>query len=776
MLSANFGGYRYKFTKSEEAPSFYGGVSLTVVYTATLTVTTAIAILLLLDSNVQGQIVGDNTAKTKVRTDKDISNITGGIQSGTNLFHSFEQFSLTKDQVANFDQGAEIENIFSRVTGGEASEIDGLIQAQGNASLFLLNPAGVIFGADAQLDLGGSFIVSTGDRLIFADGTEFSAVAPETESLLTISAPIGLQYGNGGGDGGNEEGNQMGAIQILPNSNRASSNHALSINPGNTLALLGGDVSINRNSLRTVDSNLEIASVKSGAIALTTDPRGWQFTYPQGTEFGTIDLSDRALINSSGTVNFQGKTINFSSGSGILDFNQLSKTKSSINLQASAEINLDAGLLITQVGLRSGLKDQAIADGGGDMIIEAPQVSVSNGSIISAGTLREGAGGSITINASDQVRLFSEEDRNPAIITTSTGGIGQGGQVNINTGKLFLENGSQIQALAGGGSGGTITVNANQSVHLSGAGILRSRDNEGNTSETKLASGFAASSGFAGLPVEKQPQGESGSLMINTPQLTIDQGAQISVSNYGLANAGDIEIAASTLSLDTDGQIVANTASGAGGSIKILADQLITLDRGSSISTTAAQDGNGGNITLATENLALLDFNHISANASQGNGGNVSIDTQGLFIDPNSHITASSEVEQKQGNVAISTLDLNSRLATDYVEQSPLVAEEQISTSCGVGIDLNSNQLRDIGRGGIPHNPLEETAYLEILNDWGVDKANILSSSKPHQSSIVLEEQSLVEVNSWIINAQGIVELIANTPQNTSLSPCQSRK
>jgi hypothetical protein len=278
------------------------------------------------------------------------------------------------------------------------------------------------------------------------------------------------------------------------------------------------------------------------------------------------------------------------------------------------------------------------------------------------------------------------------------------------------------------------------------------------------------------LPIEKQPQGESGSLMINTPKLTIDHGAQISVSNYGLANAGDIEIATSILSLDTDGQILANTASGAGGSINILAEQLITLDRGSFISTTAAQEGNGGNITLVTENLALLNFNHISANASQGNGGNVSIDTQGLFIDPSSQITASSEVEQKQGNVAISTLDLNSRLATDYTEQFPLLAEEQISTSCGVGIDLNSNQLRDIGRGGIPHNPLEETAYLEILNDWGINKTHVFSSTKLHQSSTILEEQPLMEVNSWVINAQGVVELIANSPQNIPSSPCRIRE
>ena len=745
MLSANFSDYGGKFT-------------------ATLTV-----VVIMLDSNVQAQIVEDHTTKTQVQSDRGVSVITGGIQSGTNLFHSFEQFSVITEGVANFDHALEIENIFSRVTGGTVSEIDGLIQTQGDASLFLLNPAGVIFGANAQLDLGGSLIVTTGDRLIFADGTEFSAVAPKVESLLTISAPIGLQYGNGA------------TIEVLPNHNRTSTSPGLNINPGNTLALLGGDVSISRNTLNVINSNLEIAGVKSGAIALQTDDRGWQFDYQPGAEFANIDLNSRALINSSGQVNFQGKTINFSAGSGILDFNQLSEAKSNIHLKASESINLDAGLLITQVGLRSGLNEQAIANAGGDILIEAPQVSVSNGSIISAGTLNEGTGGSITLNAPDRVRLSSDNDHNPVIISTSTGGTGSGGQIGINTGKLVIEDGSQIQALAGEGAGGTITVNASESVVLSGQGILRSQDNEGNIAETKLASGFSASSGIDGLPVGQQPQGDSGSLMINTPQLTIEQAAQISVSNYGLANAGDIEIATSVLNLDTQGEIVANTASGEGGSVNILADHLVTLDHGSSISTTAAQDGNGGNITLKTENLALLNFNHISADASRGNGGSVSIDTQGLFIDPSSRITASSEVEQKQGNVAISTLDLNSRLATDYIEQSPLVAEDQITSSCGVGTESNSNQIRDLGRGGIPRNPLHETTYWETLNDWGVEQlpavshANLqlLEASSSDRVSPTKLNQPIVEANSWVVNSQGIVELVANTVQNLPLSPCQ---
>ena len=677
------------------------------------------------------------------------------------MFHRFTKFSLDTDAVANFDHALEIENIFSRVTGGTVSQIDGLIQTQGNASLFLLNPAGVIFGANAQLDIGGSLVVSTADSLIFADGTEFSAIAPEAESLLTISAPIGLQYGN------------AGAIEVLPNGNRAVDNDGLNINPGNTLALLGGDISITRNSLNTVGSNTEIASVESGVVTLKPDDLGWQFSYQNDGEFGVIDFNDRALINSSGRVNFRGKTINFSAGAGILDFNQLDETRSTINLTATESINLDGGLLITQVGVTSNSIKEAIADAGGDIMLEAPQVSVSNDSIISAGTLSEGTGGNITINAQDWVKLSSEEGKNPAIISTSTDGNGQGGQININTGKLMIESGSQIQALAGSGSGGTITVNASESVDLSGTGILRSKDSEQNISETELASGFFASSGTDDSSTEEQPQGESGSLVINSPQLTIAEGAQISVSNFGSADAGDIKITTSSLHLDNASQIVANTASSEGGSIDIFAEDLILLNHGSSISTTAEQNGNGGNITLKTANLALIDSSQVNANANQGNGGNIFIDTQGLFIDRSSGISASSQVDQKQGNVEISTLDLNSRLATDYTEQSSLMEQEQITSGCGIGANLKSNQLRDVGRGGIPPSPLRENTDLTTLSDWGTDETDISNSNSTYiNRKTTVPSPAIVEAGRWIINSQGVVELVANIPLYVPLSSC----
>ena len=731
-------------------------------YSFTTATTTIVTIVMFNCGSVRGQVVSDGTTNTKVTVERNTSSIAGGIQAGQNLFHSFEQFSLATDTVASFNHALDIKNIFSRVTGG-ISEIDGSIQTQGNANLFLLNPAGIIFGANAQLNVGGSFIASTGDRLIFEDGVEFSAVVPETKPLLTVSSPVGLQYGNGG------------EIALLPNANRVFDNSGLNVRPGNTLALLGGDVSIDRNSLNGIGSNVEIGSVNSGKIKLQSHDRGWQFDYTNVTNLGRIDLVNRALVNSSGIVNFKGKTINLLAESAIRSFTDFSGTAGTITLEATESLDINSSLLLTQVGQQPN-PELAIAGVGGDILLKASQISFSNGSLISAGTLSDGAGGNITIDALDTFKLLGGEAGNPSIIGTSTQGIGDGGEIKINTGSLIIEDGSQVQALAGQGKGGTITVNASKAINISGTGILRSPNAEGDLSQARLTSGFSASSGIDGLPLEQQSQGESGNLIINTPNLTVEDEAQISVSNYGLSDAGDIKINTSTLNLDTAGEIIANTASGEGGSIGIIASSAVILNENSAISTTADRDGNGGNITIETDNLVLIESNRIGADASQGNGGRITIYTQGLFVAPGNSITASSEDERKIGSVEIFTLDLDSRLPTDYRVQSSFVAENLIETSCGVGENLTANQFRNTGRGGIPNNPLQEIVNRETVADLEPNQPETSKSLTQQRNLLkpnVSDHRSITEANTWIVNSQGVVELIATAATARRSPSCE---
>lgn len=123
--------------------------------------------------------------------------IEGGTTVGTNLFHSFQKFSLAPGTGAIFNYSPTIQNIFSRVTGTEISRIEGFLSASGRGNIFLLNPNGFIFGPQATVNVGGSFLAATADSLHFPGGVEFSATNPQASHLST-TIPIGLSFSSNG--------------------------------------------------------------------------------------------------------------------------------------------------------------------------------------------------------------------------------------------------------------------------------------------------------------------------------------------------------------------------------------------------------------------------------------------------------------------------------------------------------------------------------------------------------------------------------------------------
>jgi filamentous hemagglutinin family protein len=157
------------------------------------------SLLLTVPPAIAQQINADGSLGTAVTSSNGLDfTITNGSAASGNLFHSFQSFSVPTEGSATFDlvNMPSVSTIFSRVTGGSASNIDGLItttNAASPVSLFLLNPNGIMFGPNAKLDLTGSLVLSTAQQINFADGQTFSATNPT--SLLTISVPVGLGFG-----------------------------------------------------------------------------------------------------------------------------------------------------------------------------------------------------------------------------------------------------------------------------------------------------------------------------------------------------------------------------------------------------------------------------------------------------------------------------------------------------------------------------------------------------------------------------------------------------
>ncbi len=388
---------------------------------------------LLSPSLVRGQITPDNTTPTTVQQSDTTWEIKGGKTVGNNLFHSFQEFSVPTNNGAFFNNGESIGNIFNRVTGGIPSNIDGLIRANGNANLFLLNPQGIIFGANSALDIGGSFSATTAESILFADGNEFSANQKQ-EPILKISVPVGLQFGNNPGTIINQS--QLG----------------LTVEPNQNIFFIGGDIKLQGGAITTVGGNVELIAVdKNSELAIDYTDTNLLFDYSSINNFRDIALSKASLIDASGegsgAIRLRGNNISLSEGSTIQG-NTLGK----INGQT--------------------------------IDIQGNTLALDEQSKIVASTFNTGKSSNIDIEVAEFIKITAF-----STIESSSKARGNGGNINLNTQKLILEDGSRISLnLDSVGNSGILNIQAKE-IQLKG---IFTEENEQGEIIDALASGFIA--------------------------------------------------------------------------------------------------------------------------------------------------------------------------------------------------------------------------------------------------------------------------------------------
>ncbi|BAY84238.1 filamentous hemagglutinin family outer membrane protein [Calothrix parasitica NIES-267] len=675
------------------------------------------------------QVTSDNTTNTTIKLDSNKFNILNGIQKGNNLYHSFKEFSIPTGGEAIFNNSSDIVNIINRVTGGNISNIDGLIKANGNANLFLINPAGIVFGENARLDIGGSFLGSTAESILFEDGFEFSALNAQSDSLLTVSVPLGLQMGQNPGDiNVRGTGHPLNRPAIVPIVGTAE-NMGLNVKADQTLALIAGDITLDGGILTAADGHLELGSVQDGEVSLKPSSQGWQFSYNSVQNFQDIRLLKQALVDASGldggSIQVRGNNIDLQDGSLVLLRNSGFLPSGNININAANNLTING--TIPDGSLASGVIGQVLGTGaGGTIFVQANQANLSDGGVILNETYSTAAGGNIIIDVANTLTLSGFSPLNllsSSAITSTSFSDGDAGEIIASARNLILENGGVLSTTSfGKGNGGNLTVNATDSIEIIidtpifffPSSITAESIVAGNAGNLEINTGKLSMSGGGSIFASTRSSGKAGDILINASEsIEVSGGAQLpdtlflptlissdakplppdvqllfGASSLPSGDSGSIKINTPILKIEKGAGItVGNAGTGKAGNLDIQAGT-IYLDNQGQI-TAATESGGGGNISLQTQDLLLLRNSSLINTEAKGtgNGGNITINSPVIVGFENSDIIANA-VEGNGGNIDITTQGIfGLEFRDELTEENDITASSQFGVKGTVAIN-----------------------------------------------------------------------------------------
>ncbi|MEK8021429.1 MAG: filamentous hemagglutinin N-terminal domain-containing protein, partial [Candidatus Parabeggiatoa sp.] len=543
-----------------------------------------------------------------------------GQQHGGNLFHSFQEFNLSSPESATFSGPNNVSNVISRVTGGNPSNIDGLIRStMPNADMYFMNPYGMMFGPHARLDVQGSFHASTADYLRFGDGGRFDARNP-SDSLLTIAPIESFGFLT----------DSAAAIQI-------TDSH-LEVQPTQTLSLTGGDINL---------TNTEPTTYDEASHHIFTN----QLLAPSGLIIidaqGTLNLTHFGIDTSGlfgGQISIRGKKLEMNDSRisshtfGALDGQSIDIRTDNLLMRDSdiiadtygtgrgnnLHLQVTENLTATRedrplsiefgIGVRGTSHISTLTAGpsrSGDISIQAGNIDLNQAAEIRTRTISSGKAGDISVQVTDMFKAKGVLQLASGTSLVSGGahimGVASGdnGNIDITARHIQFAEGAQITSMVlGSGHGGDITVNAD-TVHLK------------DVSPTGLSASITNVTGGSG---------QAGRSEVNANQITLEDGGSIVTTTMSIGDANELVVkVADTLIITgvakhpfqsaylpliyfpsniNSASVNPVAESGQASNVTVEAKQII-LENGGIISSLTYGGGHGGNAKIIADTLRI---------------------------------------------------------------------------------------------------------------------------------------------------------------------------
>jgi len=634
---------------------------------------------------------------TRVANPTTNPNITGGTRpggaAGTNLFHSFGELNIGTNNVASFlnsgsvdlagnalPSGLATSNIFSRVTGGNPSNIFGTIDTMnfGSANLYLVNPAGILFGPTASLNVGGSFTATTADYLKMTDGAKFYA-NPSQPTVLSI-APVAA-FGFLGTNPG-------GTITIQGSFLRT----------GDALSFVGRDLTVNNTTtpgiavtgtaflapfpsaggLALISVGQVAEPVTGGEVNIAPATATAEVPFPSfpltyslsgfgkgGTVVVDTLIPDHFMVLTPPSGNVR---INFAStngnrtpiaiNTGTLEIDGLlaaggAVQSGPIDLTAASSVTLN-GFISSQnheffgvpttitspsvfLAPNSGISTENGGFVGGNIVFNIGSLHISSGAIISSSSVGGKRAGDIVIQGLGGEGTSATSVNIGGSITSETDNFGTGGKITISSKDINLFSGALVSSAE---------LSPSQGFIFEGTGA-------GNIILT--ASRVFQSTG--GAVTSTSVDSEGGDVTLVAGGISLTNGALLSASSMGLGKAGNVQVTSGGDITLRNSVIQTSAAQASGGNIKLTAPNLVRIVDSTITSSVQgeAATSNGGNISIDPQ-VVVIQNSNLLANANAGAGGNINISALGaVLVDPNSLIDASAGPAGISGSVNINS-------------------------------------------------------------------------------------------------------------------------